>query len=267
MQVEAVIEIEKCDKMIHLGNLDQICENLNSEPRMTDPIRDIVLEMFRDKEKGAVPEYDEKTIAKFKSCLHRIAAENVTAEGADYSNLLATKSVLQLGSFTREIPKINVLGAKGSGKTYLYKQLLSSKNWDNFLKILDKKSQIAEEVLICPVLCSEDRTHFQPLLAACRQYCIESMPVMKTDADILSQNERKVRDAISKMSGENEWQDLWDEIVLGMFQNINSWSELDAYLEGIHRKVVFLVDGLETLFRNIMKDGTEKDGIRALCRG
>lgn len=44
-------------------------------------------------------------------------------------------------------------------------------------------------------------------------------------------------------------------------------SELDAYLEGIHRKVVFLVDGLETLFRNIMKDGTEKDGIRALCRG
>lgn len=72
------------------------------------------------------------------------------------------------------------------------------------------------------MLCSEDRTHFQPLLAACRQYCIESMPVMKTDADILSQNERKVRDAISKMSGENEWQDLWDEIVLGMFQNINS---------------------------------------------
>lgn len=267
MQVDAVIEIEKSDKMIHLGNLNQICENLNSEPRVTDPIRNLVLEMFRGREKGTAPKYDEKTIARLKSCLHRIATENVTAEGADYSNLLATKSVLQLGSFTREIPKINVLGAKGSGKTYLYKQLLSSKNWDNFLKILDKKSQIAEDVVICPVLCSEDRIHFQPLLAACRQYCTESLPAMKTDADILSQNERKVRNTISRMSGENEWQDLWDEIILGMFQNINSWNELDAYLGGIHKKAVFLIDGLETLFRNVMKEDAEKNGIRALCRG
>ena len=160
-----------------------------------------------------------------------------------------------------------MLGAKGSGKTYLYKQLLSSKNWDNFLKILDKKSQIAEEVLICPVLCSEDRTHFQPLLAACRQYCTESLPAMKTNADVLSQNERKIRNAVKKKIGENEWQDLWDKIILGMFQNIDSWSELDAYLKGIHKKVVFLVDGLETLFGNVMKDDTEKNGIRALCRG
>lgn len=267
MQVDEVVEIEKSDKMIHLGNLSQICENLNSEPRVTEPIRNIVLEMFRNNGKGAVQEYDEKTIAGFKNCLHRIATENVTAEGADYSNLLATKSVLQLGSFNREIPKINVLGAKGSGKTYLYKQMLSSKNWDNFLKILDKKSQITEDVIICPVLCSEDRTHFQPLLAACRQYCIESIPEMRADADILSQNERKVRNAISNMSGENEWQDLWDEIILGMFQNMNSWSDLDAYLDEIHKKVIFLVDGLETLFRNVMKDNTEKSGIRALCRG
>ena len=90
---------------------------------------------------------------------------------------------------------------------------------------------------------------------------------MKADADILSQNERKVRDAINSMCVENEWQDLWDEIVLGMFQNINSWCELDAYLEEIHKKVVFLVDGLETLFCNVMKDDMEKSGIRALCRG
>ncbi len=267
MQVDAIIEIEKSDKMIHLGNLNQICENLNADPRVTEPIRNIVLEMFRDKKKEKASKYDKKVIASFKSCLHGIASENVTAEGADYSNLLATKSVLQLGSFTREIPKINVLGAKGSGKTYLYKQLLSAQNWDSFLRILNKKSQLAEDAVICPVLCSEDRTLFQPLLAACRQYCTESLPAMKTNADVLSQNERKIRNAVKKKIGENEWQDLWDKIILGMFQNIDSWSELDAYLKGIHKKVVFLVDGLETLFGNVMKDDTEKNGIRALCRG
>ncbi len=267
MQVDDIIEIEKRDTMIRLGNLDQICENLNSEPKVTEPIQNVVLEMFRDKTDGSVSKYNEKEIAKFKSCLHRISTENVTAEGADYSNLLATKSVLQLGSFTREIPKINVLGAKGSGKTYLYKQLLGSKNWNGFLHVLDKKSQIAEDVLICPVLCSVDRSHFQPLLAACRQYCNERIPKMKTDADVLSQNERKVRNAISNMGGENEWQDLWDEIILGMFQNVNSWSELEVYLDEIHKKVVFLVDGLETLFGNVVKNNTEKSGIRALCRG
>lgn len=266
-QVDEIIEIEKSDKLIHQGNLKQICENLNLEPRVTDPIRNIVLEMFRDKEKGTAPIYDKETIARFKSCLHKIATENVTAEGADYSNLLATKSVLQLGGFTREIPKINVLGAKGAGKTYLYKQLISSKDWDHFLEILGKKSQMTEEVVICPMLCSEDRSHFQQSLTACRQYCIESVPAMKADADILSQNERKVRDAISKMSGENVWQDLWDKMILEMFQNINSWSELDAYLKKIHKKVIFLVDGLETLFQNVMYDNTQKNGIRALCRG
>ncbi|MCM1373704.1 MAG: hypothetical protein NC245_01270 [Muribaculum sp.] len=267
MQIDAIIEIEKSDKMIHQGNLNQICENLNSEPRVTDPIRNIVREMFRDKEKEPVSKYTESEVARFKSCLHKIATENVTAEGADYSNLLATKSVLQLGSFTREIPKINVLGAKGSGKTYLYKQLLNSKKWNDFLRVLDKKSQIAEDAIICPVLCSEDRSHFQPLLADCRQYCSKCIPAMKLDADILSQNERKIRNAINNMSGENEWQDLWDEIILGMFENIHSWSELDAYLEEIHKKVIFLMDGLETLFLNVMENNTEKNGIRALCRG
>lgn len=266
-QVDAVIEIEKRDNLIHLGSLNQICENLNSEPKVTEAIRNIVLEMFCDKETEGIGRYDESVIASFRDCLHRIAAENVTAEGADYSNLLATKPVLQLGSFTREIPKINVLGAKGSGKTYLYKQLLSSKNWGDFLRILKKRSLIDTDVVLCPVLCSADRSHFQPLLASCRQYCIENIPAMKSDTDILSQNERKIRNAISRISGENEWQDLWDEIILGMFKNVNSWGELNAYFEGIHKKIVFLVDGLETLFQNVMNENTEKNGIRALCRG
>lgn len=90
--------------------------------------------------------------------------ENVTAEGTFSANLLTTKPVLKLGNFISEVPRINILGAKGSGKTYLYKQMLIAREWGEFLKIVNKVDYSNRETIICPVLCTEDRKNFQKIL-------------------------------------------------------------------------------------------------------
>lgn len=264
--VDAIVEIEKSDAMIHLGGLKQICDSLNTAGKITEPLKSIVREMLQDNEKRS-QQYDWETIEKFRNNLHQITNENVTAEGSDFSNLLVTRPVLQLGSFTREVPKINILGAKGSGKTYLYKQMVASKEWKNFLAVLNKENHMSEDVLICPVLCTEDRNKLQSLLSECRKNCLDKISGMSDDSDILSRNEDLVRDAIEHNYTEKEWQKFWDSLILRMISETGTWQEVNHYLGSIHKKVIFLIDGLETLFTDVTRKESEKKGIRTLCKG
>lgn len=264
-RVDDIIEIEKSDALIHLGSLEEICETLNSAGNITEAIRKVVKDLFQNPQSEKA-EYDIQTIEKFRSNLYEITRENVTAEGSDYSNLLAIKPVQQLGNFVTEIPKINILGAKGSGKTYLYKQMAAAKTWGNFLKILGKESCMEQETLICPVLCTEDRIRMLPLLQKCVAYCKEKLPNMVHNTEWLSDNEQKVREAIGNQYSEGEWQKFWDRLFLDAFENIHTWKDLNGYLEEKQKKIIFLVDGLETLFGNVVKNKTEKDGINVLCK-
>lgn len=193
---------------------------------------------------------------------------NVTAEGDDKVNLLITKSVMQLGNFTREVPKINVLGSKGSGKTYLYKQLLASKTWGEFLNIIGKKDYSKQETLICPVLCSEDRTTFTSLLDECMKSCQLSIPKMVLQRDVISNNEDIIRKAVECNISENQWIEKWEKLIWNMFGDISNWDDLNLYLKTLNKRVIFIFDGLENLlFSDVSENILEKKAIKALCKG
>ena len=252
--------------MIHLGNLEHTCDVLNKVPDVTDSLMNITKESFACLEE-VKNVYTKEQIKKFQRNLYEITNYNVTAEGSDTANMLATKPVMQLASFTRDIPKINILGAKGSGKTYLYKQLVCSKTWNNFLEILGKADLNEEETLICPVLCSEYRAQLQPILSECHRNLCHKIPIMKKDTDWLSKNERVIRDAIEQKFSENDWQNLWNNLIWDMFEGINSWEKLETYLRENKKRVIFIFDGIETLFSDFMQANTEKKAIKSLCKG
>ena len=54
---------------------------------------------------------------------------------------------------------------------------------------------------------------------------------------------------------------IWD-----MF-DVSSWKELEQYLHSIGKRILFLYDGLETLFSDFAQNDTQKRAIRALCKG
>ena len=265
-KLDSIIEIPKSDSVIHLGTIDQICDSLNGANIVTDPLANIVKDLLNTEPENSNI-YTKDIINKFRENLYHITDENVTAEGTFSANLLTTKPVLQLGSFTRDIPRINILGAKGSGKTYLYKQMLIAKEWNEFLKIVNKADYSNQDTLICPVLCTEDRNNFQRILQDCKNNCLNKISFMKKSADSLSQNEKSVREAISRNISENSWQDFWDSLIWNMFEDIDSWEKLNLSLKQINTRIIFLFDGLETLFADFAQSCCEKKAIRALCKG
>lgn len=261
-----IIEVPHNPLLIHLGNLEHTCDVLNKVPDVTDSLMNITKESFACLEE-VKNVYTKEQIKKFQRNLYEITNYNVTAEGSDTANMLATKPVMQLASFNRDIPKINILGAKGSGKTYLYKQLVCSKTWNNFLEILGKSNLNEEETLICPVLCSEYRAQLQQILSECHKNLCCKIPIMKKDTDWLSKNERVIRDAIEQKFSENDWQNLWNNLIWDMFEGISSWEKLEIYLMENKKRVIFIFDGIETLFSDFMQANTEKKAIKSLCKG
>lgn len=265
-KMDTIVEVEKQDSLIHLGMLSDICDALNMVPGITETYGKLVKNVLSTK--GVVDEFSEEQIEAFRRCLNEIATENVTAEGNDQVNLLITKSVMQLGSFTREIPKINILGAKGSGKTYLYKQMLAAKTWGKFLKVIGKADYSGYETVICPVMSSEDRTNFIPLITECFKMCKEKIARIDIDDNILSNNEEIIRSAIEKKLSENQWIDTWEKIIWAMFEQIYNWEDLNTYLQSIKKRIIFIFDGLENmLFSDSAENILDKKAVKALCKG
>lgn len=265
-QMDTIIEIEKQDALIHLGTLNDICDVLNTMPAINEIYGSLVKSIFSDK--VVIEQFSDAQIESFRLCLNEIARENVTAEGNDQVNLLITQSVMQLGSFTRELPKINILGAKGSGKTYLYKQMLAAKTWNTFLEVIGKDDHSGCDTMICPVLSSEDRSHFISLIDDCFKSCKSAISRLKIDENILSDNEGKIRTAVERGLTENQWIDEWEKIILDMFDKIDDWKELNAYLDNIHRRIIFIFDGLENLlFSDPTENILDKKAVRAICKG
>lgn len=265
-KMDTIVEVEKQDSLIHLGNLSDICNELNMIPAITCIYDKLVKNVLSPK--ATDDKFTDAQIEAFRRCLNEIATENVTAEGNDQVNLLITKSVMQLGSFTREIPKINILGAKGSGKTYLYKQMLVAKTWGAFLKIVDKVEHSECETVICPVISSEDRNNFAQLITECFDKCKETIDRLVIDDNVLSDNEKLIRSAVDNKLSENEWIDIWEKMILEMFCQISDWKDLNLYLQSINKRIIFIIDGLENmLFSDSAENILDKNAVRGLCKG
>ncbi|MCM1539857.1 MAG: hypothetical protein NC121_01200 [Blautia sp.] len=265
---DRIEELAYNEALIHLGDLEQICKSLDLARNTTKPLKDsgIVAKIF-ESQNMPVKEYDRQQIRKFRKALHEICEKSIAAEGGDISNMLTTRAVRQLGDFSEDIPRINILGAKGSGKTYLYLQMLKAQTWEKFLAMIGEKSEQGTETLICPVLCSEDRTGIGEILTLCREKCNKDISQMKFGSDFLMENTNLVKNAIKQRLDEQGWHTFWQKLILGMFEKIFSWEELQENLKKQNRKIIFLFDGLENIFEDFEKDIVQKCGIRTLCRG
>lgn len=263
-KMEDVVEVVHKDLLVHLGNMDEICDSLNMANEVTVAYDDMVKSAFAENDNKE--EFSSDEIKHFRIKLNEITEKNVTAEADDKTNLLITKSVMQLGRFTREVPKINILGAKGSGKTYLYKQMLAAVTWNEFLNVIGKEDYSQKETLICPVICSEDRKNFIELINHCRIKCNENIPKINIKEDTLSSNENIVRNAIDNELTDNQWVLQWEQLIWNLFDDVSGWNELNEYLNTINKRIVFLFDGLETLLPRVSGSKTEKAGIKALCK-
>ena len=79
---------------------------------------------------------------KVINSIHQFATSQITAEGNGTFEVLMTESIQNLiRKYKNSIPNTVIMGAKGSGKTFLYREILRNQYWEKFVERMGKMNQ------------------------------------------------------------------------------------------------------------------------------
>lgn len=256
-----------------LGDFMEICALLKGK-RLSDVmtgIADDILKKDMGSDGIAHKEISLKRMKDTVSRLHEITTMEITAEGNSSSNMLATTSIREIvREFKDTVPLLVVLGAKGSGKTYFYKQLLSKMTWENFVSGVEPTGENdRERTLILPLVCSVNMNKLLSMARECIENCNQCFEEMDIKPNVVNCNYDKLSSYAEKEISLSEWVEIWQRLMLDMLgADYSELPELDQYLEKKGKRIVYIVDGLEDLFMGlqIQKQKTWRFAIRALCQ-
>jgi cellulose biosynthesis protein BcsQ len=183
--------------------------------------------------------------------LSETAGVLITADSTDADDFLITQSIEQLA--TRHIttlPVVVVVGAKGSGKTYLFKSLGCFTNWSEFVKkVRNQTNGNIINAKFCRVTTPEN------IRAEERNF---------NYAIIKEYIEKHLQQSNLTVS---QWRLKWLDIIA--WANNFKVGEEDAWGEfskNIDDKIICLFDGLEELFHKFYENEDYKIALRALLQ-
>lgn len=258
---------------VSLGNFQEICTLLKGKT-LSDVMGRIAGNMLQKVSEEDGVEKDFPPAYKVKDTierLHEIASKEISAEANSSSNMMATTSIREIvREFRDTVPQLVVLGAKGSGKTYIYKQLLSKITWENFAYSVDGiERKNMDETNILPLVSSISVSALQPMIQTCIQNCNKSSAEVRVNPNATNCTYNKLLAYTEKELSLTEWIEKWQSLMLDMLGgHYHDLPELDQHLEQAGKRIVFLVDGLEDLFMELLLKKPEncRLAIRALCQ-
>lgn len=269
---DIVTQLPFASELVHLESLQKIMNNLNGRDFYKN-IYKIVQSSYISQDNQNAEEHRVTREEIIKS-IHDCAQKQTTAEGNEAFDVLMTDSIQNLiRKYKDTIPNTVIMGAKGSGKTFLYREILRNQYWESFIsymdknKILKKKTDIHATTLAIPLLASGNAGGFSPIITDaienCNKYglkCKIEKSVYINSKDILLENKREKHDLLS-------WKEIWKKVILSaMGGAYQSFEQLDEELEHKDIKILFLIDGLEEIFLNTISSENEKNAIVAVCR-
>lgn len=269
---DIVTELPFASELVHLETLPKIMSNLSGRDFYKN-ISEIVKNsyMVSGETKG-----DNLKVSRNKviNNIHEFAANQITAEGNGTFEVLMTESIQNLiRKYKNSIPNTVIMGAKGSGKTFLYREILRDQYWEKFVERMSKNEPVLKGlsgdkcILAVPLLASGNAGGFPDVIKnaitgynQCGTKEKISNSVYVDSKDMLLTYVREYHDIL-------EWKEIWKKVILNAFDTIySSLVELEEELQYKHIKLVFLLDGLEEIFEHTISSENEKNAIRALCR-
>lgn len=258
------------ERLIHLEGISHVCGMLKNT-EMSESTARIVEEIFgTDSQESGKEELDKERIRNVLEKLHLIAKDEIAAEGSLSSNMLCTDVIQRIErTYRRDIPRLVILGAKGSGKTYLYKQLLIKKEWGAFIQSINQQAQIPgeEDTYIIPVLATEDRVELIKPLEDCIDNAQNELDGVEITRNIYSKNEDKIKAYKAAEHGEIEWKKFWRSLLLETVGASGDFSDLEEILQRQGKRIVFILDGIENIFNENPLERNSMIAINALLRG
>lgn len=198
--------------------------------------------------------------------LYEICYEAAFAEGSQLGRLLATEPLMNLGKhFTKELPSTLVIGAKGAGKTFTFRQLVKSKDWQCFLSELGFATKDTTEAAIFPLLWSTNLSD-KPggEIKSAQRYALQQVGIADSALLTLSQITRKKDDALNQPPA--HWDDFWDELITHQFGlSEGGLTGLNGLMRSKSQRAVLVLDGIEDAFPD-PNDETARAALESLLK-
>lgn len=267
---EYFMEVGFDKTFVRTTDFNSLCEKLKGS-ELSSLMDKQVKNLFMDEQKDETIFVDEGRVREILRRIYEISYAETTAEGTSSANMLVTSSIKEMvKNFKTELPKIVVSGAKGSGKTYIYKQLLQAKTWESFIEQTGASLNAEHETIIIPLLASINTRNMQPLIVECMKYAEQKLPKMrlKKNVDTINYNMLMSLLESSEMSRMG-WVKQWFNLIIGMFQeNYKDILEVDEVLQCSGKRIVFIVDGLEDVCADSQTEKNDrwKTLLKALCQ-
>lgn len=197
--------------------------------------------------------------------LYEVCKAAEFADSSATSAVLATEPLLNLGKhYANELPNLLMIGAKGAGKTFTFRQLVGAGSWQRFLGKLGFDFTSTTDAAIFPALWSdniEDKPDGEIKLAQGR-----TLDLIKAGKQLLlgaSAVRRRIEEALK--APPDHWEDFWDDLIASQFGISGGLPEVNQSLAKHATRVIFVFDGIEDAFKDASNDQASK-AIHALLR-
>ena len=261
-----ITELPFSPELIHLSSLKQIMKVLSNCPFYKN-VEEIITNSYQHKHEKQDKIYinDREQVIR---CIHEFAAKQTTAESNVESNVLITTAINNLKKKYRdEIPSTVVMGAKGSGKTFLYRELLRSKSWKRFCANLDNEMLREDDLFFVPVFAPKNAGDLSSLIKGCTESVNNNISISSCGALCWMDNESELAEYVQQMHSVQEWKKFWEKLfVKSVDEQLDSYGTLDEQLTKMNKRIVFILDGLEETLQETNENFSQQRAISVLCQ-
>lgn len=264
-----VTELPFASELIHLESLDQIMRNLE-EREFYQRIRVLIHNYYTPVE-TVVENNNQLTRDDAINRIHELAKKQITAEGNSNFNILMTESIKYLvNKYEKSIPTTVIMGAKGSGKTFLFREMLRKKYWEEFVKNFNDSKQVndvfKEKTVIVPMLATRNASEFKDLIDNAVDIFNSKIPFSNMNKYFWINNSEEIEKYKKDIHDTLDWKVFWKSLFQKAFKDIDTLDKVDEALKNEGVRVVFLIDGLEEILTGTLSTKTEKNAIVALVQ-
>lgn len=254
-------------RLLGLGDFDNICQAIKGT-QLSEVMNRVAsnLPFLKEQKDKADSVMTEEKIRDGLKALHGYL--DITAESSDSTDILLTDSIQKIiTKHQRDLPNIVVLGAKGAGKTYLYRQFVQKKSWNSFAEeFYGGNVALPGNAVFIPLLATKNEQKIFPLVKCCLEEADRYVGGSMIDFDVCQELREKV-ERLLRAGNENDWLAFWEKQILGLFRDqFAALQELNQYLSSAGRNIIFLLDGLDDLFNLAVPVERKEAAVQSLCQ-
>ena len=259
-----ITELPFASELIHLTSMQQIFRSLTGRGLYLK-LEELIRQNYKEEETPETPHITKKAREDTLMMIHKLAASQLTAESNAKFDVLMTASLQYLSrKYNDTVPITVVMGAKGSGKTFLYRKMCEEQEWTNFCRSIGEATDVSASGLFLPVISSRNAGQITKTLQQCIDNVSKQIPGCYIRKGIFSDNFIKVEREKTRVS---DWFSFWETLLASsIYPQHSTLQEVNQELETKNQKVIFLIDGLEDILTHISSDENEQAAVRALCQ-